>query len=206
MELSSPPLREALLNAAEDEIDEHGIAAVGMRSIARRVGVSHQAPGHHFGDRRGLLTALAIKGFRVLEELMRAARAASPEDATAAERVASTGLGYAQMAELHPSLFVVMFRPEILDDDDPALAQARESAFGFFAGEIADARSTGWGVTYDASAVALTCWSTVHGAVALWRDGTLGTFFPEIPGVQDAADLVTRTLNSALAAADQAGG
>ena len=128
------------------------------------------------------------------------------EDATAAERVASTGLGYAQMAELHPSLFVVMFRPEILDDDDPALAQARESAFGFFAGEIADARSTGWGVTYDASAVALTCWSTVHGAVAPVARRNAGHLLPEIPGVQDAADLVTRTLNSALAAADQAGG
>ncbi|MFC9970705.1 TetR/AcrR family transcriptional regulator [Spirillospora sp. NPDC127200] len=193
-------LREALLRAAEQAIDEHGIGPVGMRAIARRVGVSHQAPGHHFGDRRGLFTALAAKGFRTLAKRMRAARRRIPDDATPAERVATLGIGYMVFAKHHPALFAVMYRPELLDADDPELAEARASAFGILLDEIHSARATGWGGAHSETALALTCWSTVHGAVTLWRDGTLDTFFPGLGGVEAAARLVTETLNNALAA------
>ena len=200
MEPSAPTLRDELLVAAEQEIDEKGIGAVGMRAIARRVGVSHQAPGHHFGDSRGLYTALAAKGFRALAERMREARRRIPGDATPAERVATLGIGYMVFAKQHPGLFAVMFRPELLDPDAADLAEARASAFGILLDEIVAARATGWGKNHSETALALTCWSTVHGAVALWRDGTLDTFFPGLGGVEAAAELVTRTLNSALAA------
>ncbi|MGI5171215.1 TetR/AcrR family transcriptional regulator [Spirillospora sp. CA-253888] len=193
-------LRKALLRAAEQEIDEHGIGPVGMRAIARRVGVSHQAPGHHFGDRRGLFTALAAKGFRTLAKRMRAARRQIPDDATPAERVATLGIGYMLFAKQHPALFAVMYRPELLNTDDPELAEARASAFGVLLDEIHDARATGWGRDHSETALALTCWSTVHGAVTLWRDGTLDTFFPGLGGIEAAARLVTETLNNALAA------
>jgi AcrR family transcriptional regulator len=193
-------LRDDLLVAAEELIDEEGVAAAGPRAIARRVGVSHQAPGHHFGDSRGLYTALASKGFRALAARMLAARRRIPDDATPAERVATLGTGYMLFAKQHPGLFAVMFRPELLDAEDADLAEARASAFGVLLDEIAAARATGWGKDHSEQAIALTCWSTVHGAVALWRDGTLDTFFPGLGGVEAAAELVTRTLNTALAA------
>jgi AcrR family transcriptional regulator len=197
---SRTDLREALLRAAEQAIDEHGIGPVGMRAIARRVGVSHQAPGHHFGDRRGLFTALAAKGFRTLARRMRSARRRIPDDATPAERVATLGTGYMVFAKQHPALFVVMYRPELLNADDPDLAEARASAFGILLDEINNARATGWGRDHSETALALTCWSAVHGAVTLWRDGTLDTFFPGLGGGEAAARLVTETLNNALAA------
>ena len=40
----------------------------------------------------------------------------------------------------------------------------------------------------------------MHGAVALWRDGTLDTFFPDLGGIEAAASIVTETLNAGLAA------
>ena len=197
---TTPTLRNDLLVAAEQEIDEKGLASVGLRSIARRVGVSHQAPGHHFGDSRGLFTALASKGFRALAKRMREARREIPDDATPAERVATLGIGYMVFAKRHPGLFAVMYRPELLNADDSDLAEARASAFGVLRDEIVAARATGWGRNHSETALALTCWSTVHGAVALWRDGTLDTFFPDLGGVEAAARLVTETLNTALAA------
>ncbi len=197
---SPPPLREALLVAAEAEIDERGIGAVSLRAIARRVGVSHQAPGHHFGDRDGLFTALAAKGFRTLGRRMRAARRRIPDDATPAERVATLGVGYMVFAQQHPALFAVMFRPELLDAADPDLTLARAGAFGVLLDEIVAARATGWGRHHSETALALTCWSTVHGAVTLWREGTLDTFFPGVGDAKAVARIVTETLNTGLAA------
>lgn len=194
------PLRDALLTAAEAEVGEHGVGSVSLRAIARRVGVSHQAPGHHFGDRNGLFTALAAKGFRTLERRMLAARRRIPDDATPAERVAAHGVGYMLFAKQHPALFSVMFRPELLDAEDSDLAEARAGAFGVLLDEIVAARATGWGRHHSETALALTCWSTVHGAVTLWREGTLDTFFPGIGGAQAVARMVTETLNSGLAA------
>jgi AcrR family transcriptional regulator len=193
-------LRDDLLRAAEEEVAENGIGAVGMRAVARRVGVSHQAPGHHFGDRRGLLTALAAKGFRTLAKRMQAARRRIPDDATPAERVAALGIGYMVFVKKQPALFDVMFRPELLDPDDQELAEARGSAFEVLLDEVVAARATGWGKNHSETALALTCWSTVHGAVTLWRDGTLDTFFPGLGGIEAAARLVTETLNTGLAA------
>ena len=58
-------LRRALLDAALESIAAAGPAALSLRELARRVGVSHAAPAHHFGDKAGLLTALATEGYRV---------------------------------------------------------------------------------------------------------------------------------------------
>jgi AcrR family transcriptional regulator len=47
-------------------IAEDGPGALSLRDVARRLGVSHAAPTHHFGDKAGLLTAVAAEGFRLL--------------------------------------------------------------------------------------------------------------------------------------------
>ena len=46
--------------------------------MAKRAGVSHAAPAHHFGDARGLLTALAAEGFDRFLATQRAHEAAAP--------------------------------------------------------------------------------------------------------------------------------
>ncbi|MFC7657596.1 TetR/AcrR family transcriptional regulator [Pseudonocardia benzenivorans] len=56
-------LRRALLDASAQLVGERGPAALSLREVARRAGVSHAAPAHHFTDRRGLLTALAAEGW-----------------------------------------------------------------------------------------------------------------------------------------------
>jgi AcrR family transcriptional regulator len=56
-------LRAALLTAAEAELTEVGLERFSLRSVAKRAGVSHAAPAHHFGDVGGLLTALCAEGF-----------------------------------------------------------------------------------------------------------------------------------------------
>src|SRR5215831_15253503 len=68
-------LRAALLQAAVGAIAEEGAAGMSLREVARRAGVSHTAAAYHFRDKRGLLTAVAADGYRMLADEMRASRA-----------------------------------------------------------------------------------------------------------------------------------
>ena len=110
-------LRAALLAAAVEVIDESGPAALSLRDLARRVGVSHAAPAHHFGDKTGLLTALATEGFELLAEALAPTR--PPGD------LVELGVGYVLFAVQHRAHFEVMFRPDLLHQDDPGLVAAQ---------------------------------------------------------------------------------
>jgi AcrR family transcriptional regulator len=63
-------LKPALLAAAAQLLDEGGAALISLREVARRAGVSHNAPYRHFADRDSLLAALAEDGFRELGRRM----------------------------------------------------------------------------------------------------------------------------------------
>ena len=67
-------LRPALISAAIGEIEESGPAAMSLRAVARRAGVTHAAATYHFGDRAGLLTAVAAEGYRLLAEALHGAQ------------------------------------------------------------------------------------------------------------------------------------
>ena len=99
-------LRAALLAAAEEELGETGVENFSLRSCARRAGVSHAAPKHHFGSVEGLLDALAAVGFDRLTVLMgkRVEAASTPH-----ERLLASGAAYVDFARANPALFKLMF-------------------------------------------------------------------------------------------------
>ena len=66
-------VRRAVLDGALDIIATEGPEAVSMREVARRAGVSHQAPYHYFGDRAGIFAAISEEGFRNFTNEFRAA-------------------------------------------------------------------------------------------------------------------------------------
>ncbi|MFF9489411.1 TetR/AcrR family transcriptional regulator [Streptomyces sp. NPDC014676] len=108
-------LRRAVLTAALDVIAAQGPAALSLRDLARRAGVSHAAPAHHFKDRAGLLTAIATEGHGLLSTAL-----------GEAEDLRELGVRYVRFAAAHPAHFQVMFRPELLRPDDPELLAARD--------------------------------------------------------------------------------
>ncbi|MEU5888648.1 TetR/AcrR family transcriptional regulator [Streptomyces sp. NPDC047461] len=107
-------LRRAILTAALDVIAADGPSALSLRDLARRAGVSHAAPAHHFGDRTGLLTAIAAEGFGLLATALREA----PD-------LKEAGVRYVRFAREHPAHFQVMFSPGLLRTDDLELTTAR---------------------------------------------------------------------------------
>ena len=61
-------LRNTLREAARAILEEEGLAALSLRAVARRAGVSHAAPYRHYSNHEALLVELAVEGFDELRE------------------------------------------------------------------------------------------------------------------------------------------
>jgi AcrR family transcriptional regulator len=176
-------LRRALLDTALDAVAEHGPVALSLRDVARRAGVSHAAPTHHFRDKTGLLTALAAEGWSLLADAL---AATAERDADFAE----LGVTYVVFATAHPAHFAVMRAPGLVRRDDPDLVAAQQrSAAQLRAGA---ARHSNPEAAAD-SMTALAGWALVHGLSALLLEGAVK---PE-PGTDVAtlARKITRKLS-----------
>ncbi|GAA1518041.1 TetR/AcrR family transcriptional regulator [Nocardioides humi] len=164
-------LRQRLLRAAEQEIMANGLARASLRGIARRVGVSHQATAHHFEDRAGLFTALAVEGFDLLVSRTREAVAGVPADR--GQQVVASAVAYVEFAARQPTMFDVMFRPELLHVDDPRLRAARLAHRALMLELVHAAQEQGWGASVPAEELATLGWAAVHGLAVLQRDAQL---------------------------------
>ncbi len=160
----SSSAREALLKAAVEELTEKGHASVSLRAVARRAGVSHAAPAHFFGDRAGMLTAVATEGFGRLAVAM---RNAGEQEGTAEERFTALGLAYLDFGLDEPALTDLMFRRAELAPDDAGLAKAQRAA-------LEPLRTAVAGLVGDqAEEWSMLSWAVVHGLVALVREEAL---------------------------------
>jgi len=164
--------RAALMLAARQELADHGPAGLSLRAVARRAGVSHAAPKHHFVDRAGLLTALAVEGFRLLSARFRAVEAAAPGSST--DPLLAIGQAYLDFSLAEPDLFEVMFGTEPLHADDPDLMAERRYTFTVLSSNVtgADPRDpSAYGRPVPVAS--LTAWAMIHGLVMITRDGSL---------------------------------
>ncbi len=184
----------ALLREARHELAEHRAGGVSLRAVARRAGVSHAAPKHHFGDRAGLLTAVAVDGFeRLTGELLRA----DSGDTDAIDRIAALGRAYLDFGIANPAVFELMFNPNEVHRDDPALVAARSESFGVLASAVDSAVDRTDEVRADrpADEVSLMSWALVHGLVVLIHGGALQM----ITGTDTPAN-IAHTLTEAFSA------
>ncbi|AWW39175.1 TetR family transcriptional regulator [Streptomyces sp. AS58] len=147
-------LRRAVLGAALDAIATDGPSALSLRDLARRAGVSHAAPAHHFKDRTGLLTAIAAEGFGLLATAI--GESADLKDA---------GARYVRFAREHPAHFQVMFTPELLRADDLELTTARALAGAALREAVSAVAPENRGS--DPRLAGIAAWSLAHGFATL---------------------------------------
>lgn len=172
-------LRRALLQAAAAMIAAEGVQATSLRAVARRAGVSHAAPAHHFGDKAGLLAALAAEGHERLAQ-----RLATCADLRAA------GSAYVELASELPGHFAVMTRCDLADPArHPALAAAGERSFDEL---LRLARQAAGGA--DPATVADLAWAAAHGLAVLAAAGALGSGTTATRRSRAALDLLRRRL------------
>ena len=162
-------LRAALLKSAEEIIRESGVEGLTLRACARRAGVSHGAPAHHFGNIAGLLTEFAVEGFDRLTEAM------TPEKVNEADdELQAAGLAYIQFAMRWPEHFRVMWRSELLDETSTRLQQARERAAQCLREALTRANAQGRTARSENELAVRfeLAWCSVHGYATLWVEGS----------------------------------
>jgi AcrR family transcriptional regulator len=156
-------LKRALVDAALDALAEGGTDAIGLRELARRVGVSAAAPYRHFRDKPALLQAVAAAGYERFLATMQATKADGPPDA----QLAAMAEAYVGFAIANPSLYRLMFSSELGPFTDRDLKRAADAAYASLA--VTAAR-----VDPDAPGeAAISAWAFVHGLAMLVLDNQL---------------------------------
>jgi AcrR family transcriptional regulator len=163
-------LREALLRAAIGLIGEVGPMAFTLREVARRAGVSHNAPYRHFQDKEDLIKAVAEEGYRELNNLM---LAAAGKHAGALDRLKYAGLAYIEFALRRPEHFAVMFDAPLSDQRHVEVIGAAKEAFSTLMALVKNAQEEGDLVSGDSGEFALLAWTMVHGVAKLAITGRL---------------------------------
>lgn len=163
----STGLREQVLQSAVAYIARNGPDGLSFRQIAADAGVSHQAPYHHFGDRKAIFQAIALEGFEML------AASLGTEDVPGVEPSAILCERYVEFAIAHKGHFRVMFRTDLCSmDESPALQQAGDNAFQALLDEVT--KMVGDGASLEDVRVQTTAmWSLAHGLATLLIDGPL---------------------------------
>lgn len=191
-------LRHDLLEAARAAITEHGLSSLSLRDVARRVGVSHAAPAHHFVDKTGLFTALAADGFESFATYLDEVVKRTAADPTRV-RLIATGVAYVEFAERNRASFEVMFRTDIFDTNNGAYLEAAARTFEVLGRAVREAQNDDWARGRDLDDVVLLTWSVGHGLATLRLSGALGR-----PDPAELDSLTLRLMNLLVDSLDDA--
>jgi AcrR family transcriptional regulator len=167
-------LRRALVEAAFALVTEEQDWSFSLREVARRAGVSHNAPYNHFSEKRDLLGAVAALGFEKLRDRMLQAIA---ETGAAEAALAAAAQAYVGFAVDNPALYRLMFGPALAEAPEgrPARAAGADAKAVLEQIILRGARDGTFVVGADDHAAramaALYCWSAVHGLTLLVIDG-----------------------------------
>lgn len=172
-------LRRVIVKAALEILRETQSLEFSLRELARRAGVSHNAPYKHFADKRELLAAVSAAGFEILTKRM--TREIVGLD-NARERLFAMLRAYVDHGVENPALYSLMFGGYLSGPDRhrPAteLVEAEKTkamlASVIIAGGLGRAiPKTSRNEPKIAGAI-LACWSLVHGLTLLLADGLVG--------------------------------
>jgi AcrR family transcriptional regulator len=175
-------LRRALVQAALVIVTEEQDWTFSLRELARRAGVSHNAPYGHFADKSDLLAAVAAAGMERLGEKMQAAVAGIDDPA---EALLASGLAYVRFGVENPALYRLVFGPTLAASGErPALTREAGDRTRSVLEQVIGrgAKSGAFAVSPDdpkrLALAALAAWSAVHGLTTVVIDSLAS---PQIP-------------------------
>jgi AcrR family transcriptional regulator len=180
----SADLYDACLAQAIAIINTAGVEKLSLRDVARRLGVSHQAPYRHFASRDHLLAEIVRRAF---VDFAAALRAVPQTDDPAADALAM-GFAYVRFAQLEPLKYRLMFGGSLpAPHAHPEMMHGARDAFEVLRRSLARITEA-QGVTPQREAIdseALFAWSSLHGVVSLLQTDAMRTL-DLAPSARDA--------------------
>jgi AcrR family transcriptional regulator len=167
-------VREDCLRAALAIIARHGIEQLSLREVARRLGVSHQAPYKHFASRDHLVAEIVARAFQQFaRHLDGRPRHDDPRD-----DLRTLGEAYLTYARAHPLEYRLMFATPLPDPRrHPAMMETAQHAFSLLhtgLTRLHEERGTP-GPAAAARMDALYVWSNMHGLASILASPALAT-------------------------------
>ena len=182
-------LRDRLIDAGVELVTSGGTAAVSLREIARRAGVSHGAPRRYFPTHLELLSAIARRGFADLATQLGAAAAGSAEGPRA--QLAALGRAYLDFARSNRGMYELMFRHDLLESGRLGLREVSLPFFRMVTALVFEAEPPGDSAP---EVVAGALWASLHGIAQLWGWGSLQL----ATGLADVEPLLRAALDAHL--------
>ncbi len=173
-------LRQALIDAALELIEQRGPGAFTLSEAAKRAGVTPAAVYRHFEGREDLVAEAARQGFEMFADLMQYAYDKGQPSALAAFE--ATGRAYLAFARKHPGHYIAMFESGVSMNRTPELATACARARGVL--ETAAAALSEHippEKRPPATMVSAHIWAMSHGVVELYARTAPGTNSPFPP-------------------------
>jgi len=139
-----------------------------LREVARRAGVSHAAPYKHFPDKAALLSELAARGYRHLQEDLIAALAPERRGSARARAIA-VAKAYLDFGRGNPSLYELMFSSEIDKSCEASVREASSAVFALIVDILTRGQQAGEFKAVPVEGQAAALWSLLHGLTVLER-------------------------------------
>ncbi|WP_284178058.1 TetR/AcrR family transcriptional regulator [Rhabdaerophilum sp. SD176] len=167
-------LREACISEALQIIEDAGIEGLSLREVARRLGVSHQAPYKHFPSRDHILAEILARCFDEFAMFLDQ----RPPSTDPFIDLRGMGERYMAYAQLHPVKYRLMFNTPMPDPDaHPQMMRNAQRAFALLRDRLKDMKLRPAGEFHPSSASldAMFVWSTLHGLASILQSDTLRT-------------------------------
>ncbi len=192
-------LRNGLIQAGLELLEEGSALELDLRKVARRAGVSHGAPYRHFADKQALLAAIIEEGFRLLAREIREGQQGQPDEPF--EQLLGVARAYVHFAQAHPWLMREMFIGLAIGRENHEGAhRASKEVYRIYTAVIGRGQEQGKLVAGDLGVLAGVFWSALHGLAILIIEKQLSSYADGPEGTERVTRYTIEVLYHGLAA------
>lgn len=165
-------LKNALIRAGIQVLAQDGVNGLSLRKVARKAGVSHNAPYAHFADKQALIASIAVDGHARISVLIEQVIGQYPDDPL--RQLVHLAWAYMQFGLESPAHYRIIFSGLIENEKrHPAFVQVSQHSLQLLNKIVADCQAAGVvrSDDCDVEMVAVSMWGLIHGLVSLVIEG-----------------------------------
>ena len=169
-------LKNALIQAGIEIVAAEGVYGLTLRKVAKRAGVSHNAPYAHFEDKQALIAAIALEGHLKIHTLIEKVVAKHPDEPL--KQLVNLAWAYVQFGLESPAHYKITFSGLIENEKNyPRFVEVSQDSLKLLQKIVGECKRAGVLNANDQTVglLAVTAWSVIHGLVSLTIEGQVPT-------------------------------